>query len=181
MKRMFIIAAIAALIPATSLKAQVAQTRDSIVFVRSAGIDESLVGKDVFSELNVHQSQDMRDAMKRKIENNKSKRISGYRVRIYFGNKQNSRTVSEEVKKSFDLAYPGAGSYRTFSSPYFKVTAGNFRTKSEAMQFLQSIRSDYPSAIVVRENIEYPTVDKKHSYRIDTVTVAGNEKSNVQR
>ena len=87
MKRMFIIAAIAALIPATSLKAQVAQTRDSIVFVRSAGIDESLVGKDVFSELNVHQSQDMRDAMKRKIENNKSKRISGYRVRIYFGNK----------------------------------------------------------------------------------------------
>lgn len=172
MKKMLIIAAVAALFSSVSLKAQTVTTAtDSLVYVRAATMDEELVGKDVFTGLNVNQSQSIASAMRKKIESNKSKKLSGYRVRIYFGNSQNSRSASEETLNRFNAAYPGFGAYRTFTSPYFKVTAGNFRTKSEAMQFLQSIRGEYPSAIVVKENIEYPTVDRRHSYVVDTVKV----------
>ncbi len=48
---------------------------------------------------------------------------------------------------------------------------GDFRTKSEALEFLQQVKSTYPSAIVVKENINFPAVDKAHNYVVDTVTV----------
>ena len=72
----------------------------------------------------------------------------------------------------FKAAYPGHGAYRSFASPYFKVTVGDFRTKSEAMQLMRSLKSDFPSAFVVKENINYPIVDRSHAYVVDTVAVA---------
>ena len=48
---------------------------------------------------------------------------------------------------------------------------GDFRTKSEAMEFLQKIKSSYTSALVVKEGINFPAVDKEHNYVTDTVTV----------
>jgi hypothetical protein len=61
--------------------------------------------------------------------------------------------------------------YRTYTNPYFKVTVGDFRTKSEAMELLSRIRSEFPSAFVVKENIEYPVVDKNNAVVVDTVKV----------
>lgn len=147
------------------------QAVDSLVYVNASAVDEALVGKDIFTGLTVHQSQSISSALKKKIEANKSKKISGYRVRIFFDNKQDSRSSSESALNRFKTAYPGYEAYRSYSSPYFKVTAGNFRTKSEAMQFLQSVKADFPSAIVVKDNIDYPVVDSKHSYILDTITV----------
>lgn len=154
-----------------SLKAQSYETVDSLVYIPVAGLDESLVGKNIFNEVSVHQSQALSNAMASKIEKNKSKKMTGYRVRIFFDNKQDSRGASEAAMGRFQTAYPGYGVYRTFASPFFKVTAGDFRTKSEAMQMLQTVRADFPSAIVVKENINYPIVDKKNSYIVDTVKV----------
>lgn len=155
-----------------SLNAQTYESVDSLVFIPVAGMDESLVGKNIFNEVKVHQSQAISNAMAQKIEKNKTKKMTGYRVRIFFDNKQDSRGASEAAMGRFQTAYPGYGVYRTFASPFFKVTAGDFRTKSEAMQMLQTIKADFPTAIVVKENINYPIVDKKHSYIVDTVKVS---------
>lgn len=145
---------------------------DSLVYVRAASMNSSLAGKNIFNYVNVHQSQAISDAMSRKIERNKDRRMTGYRVRIFFDNKQNSRTASEAAMSRFQTAYPGHGVYRSFASPYFKVTVGDFRTKSEAMQMMRRIKADFPSAFVVRENINYPIVDRDHAYVVDTVFVA---------
>ena len=67
--------------------------------------------------------------------------------------------------------YPGHGAYRSFASPYFKVTVGDFRTKSEAMQLMEKVISEYPAAFVVKEAIQYPAVDKTNAYVRDTVRV----------
>lgn len=170
MKRLFVILAVIAGI-APALKAQTYETVDSLVYTPVSGIDESLVGKNIFSEVNVLQSQDISRAMTQKIERNKSKKISGYRVRIFFDNKQDSRGASEAAMNRFLASYPGHGAYRSFSSPFFKVSVGDFRTKSEAMKMLDILRPDFPSALVVKENINYPIIDKEHSYTVDTVTV----------
>lgn len=148
------------------------ETVDSLIYVPVAAMDESLKGKDIFSLVDVRQSQDITKAMRSKIERNKSKKLAGYRVRIFFEGKQDSRSASEAAVGRFKSMYPGYGVYRTFASPYFKVTAGDFRTKSEAMQLMQALKADFPGAFVVRENINYPIVDKGHTYVVDTIQVA---------
>ena len=157
---------------AMTLKAQTYETVDSLVYTPVASLDESLAGKDIFSEVNVNQSQALSKAMASKIEKNKSKKMTGYRVRIFFDNKQDSRGASEAAMNRFLSSYPGHGAYRTFASPFFKVTVGDFRTKSEAMHMLQTLRAEFPSSIVVKENINYPIVDKNNSYIVDTVKVS---------
>ena len=159
-----------------------ALTADSLVIRQSAVLDSALMGKSVFNmlggsssgegDVKIHQSQAITDAMRRHIENNPSRKLSGYRVRIFFVNSQNARNTSEQVMKKFALAYPGVPAYRSYQNPFFKVVAGDFRTKSEAMEFLRKVKPSYPDAIVVRENIEFPAPDRKHTYTVATVKVS---------
>jgi hypothetical protein len=97
--------------------------------------------------------------------------MNGYRVRIFFDNKQSARTASEETLKRFESMYHDVVAYRTYANPYFKVTVGDFRTKSEAMALLERIRYEFPSAFVVKENIAFPVVDKENAYVTDTLKV----------
>ena len=152
------------------------QVVDSLVIRPSAQMDTSLVGKDVFRVLDgreatvtVKQPESIRAGMSRHIEDNKSEVISGFRVRIYFNNTQNARGESEAAQKRFEAAHPGIFAYRSFVNPFFKVTVGDFRTRSEAMKLLQEISSEFPAAFIVKENINYPIVDKSNSYIIDTL------------
>lgn len=175
MKRLLLYMIFLAAFAAAPLHAQNAEettSADSLVYVPAASLDESLVGTNVFNSVTVHQSQSIANAMSAKIERNKSRKIAGYRVRIFFDNKQNARSASEAAMGRFKAAYPGHGAYRSFASPYFKVTVGDFRTKSEAMQMMRRLKADFPSAFVVKENINYPIVDRNHAYVVDTIAVA---------
>ena len=67
--------------------------------------------------------------------------------------------------------YPDVAVYRTYTNPYFKVTVGDCRTKSEAMKLLSRIKGNFSSAFVVKENIGYPLVDDEAAYTVDTVKV----------
>ena len=83
-------------------------------------------------------------------------KMQGFRVRIFFDNKQTARAESEEIATAFSEAYPQVAVYRIYENPYFKVTVGDFRTRSQAMQFMLRIRRTYPQAFITRENISYP-------------------------
>jgi hypothetical protein len=109
--------------------------------------------------------------MKSHVASNGARTISGYRVRIFFDNKQNARTESEAVLKRFNGLYPDVMAYRIYANPYFKVSVGDFRTKSEAMALLARIKGAFPSAFVVKENIEFPVVDKDNAVIADTIKV----------
>lgn len=133
-------------------------------------VDSTLIGKNIFSilpsksrggkaDVKVHQSQDIQKALNNQISSNSSRRIPGYRVRIFNDNKQNARGASEAALGRFKGMYPGIAAYRTYSNPFFKVTVGDFRTKSEALQLLQQIKGSFPSAFIVKESsINYPPV-----------------------
>lgn len=133
-------------------------------------LDSTLVGKNIFSilpskekgakaDITVHQSQNILKALNNQIASNSSRKMSGYRVRIFNDNKQTSRGASEAAMNRFKGMYPGIAAYRTYSNPFFKVTVGDFRTKSEAMQLLQQIKGSFPSAFIVKESsINYPPV-----------------------
>lgn len=148
---------------------------DSVVYRPVSAVDSTLAGKNIFNVLpsgvNVRQSQQIAGSMKKHVASNASRTMSGYRVRIFFDNKQNARAESEAILKKFRGLYPDVMAYRIYANPYFKVTVGDFRTKSEAMSLLARIKGAFPSAFVVKENIEYPVVDKDNAVIADTVKV----------
>lgn len=155
---------------------------DSIVYRPASAVDTTLVGKNIINlmpkkadgkenEVNVYQSDAMGQALQEHLDQNAGRTLSGYRVRIFFDNKQTARVASEEALKRCESLYHDVRAYRTYANPYFKVTVGDFRTKSEAMALLERIRNEFPSAFVVKENISFPVVDTEHAFVVDTVKV----------
>ena len=100
-----------------------------------------------------------------------AKAINGYRIVIFMSNKHSARQDAIATQQQFVELYPNEGVYLSYENPYFKVTVGNFRTKSEAMALLTRIKGAFPSAFVVKENIEYPVVDRDNAVVADTVKV----------
>lgn len=90
------------------------------------------------------------------INSKTQRKMQGYRVRIFFDNKQSARSESEDLVAAFSETYPDIAVYRIYENPYFKVTVGDFRTRSQAMQFMLRIRRTYPQAFITREHIAYP-------------------------
>lgn len=152
------------------------QLKDSVVFRPESMVDSTLVGKSIFSMVQVHQSQEMQGAFRRHLERNPQREMNGYRVRIFFDNKQNSRAASEAAMNRFKSLHPGIPAYRSYESPYFKVTVGDYRTKSEAMALLQRVKDAFPGAFVVKGNIRYPVFSGKETYVVDTIYVLKQEK-----
>ena len=155
---------------------------DSVVYRPAATVDTTLNGKDVFmimpekkfgskTGVEINQTSAVRDAMRKHVYENGNRTMSGYRVRIFFDNKQTARVESEETLKRFESMYHDVVAYRTYANPYFKVTVGDFRTRSEAVKLLERIKGAFPSAFVVKENIEFPVVDKENAYVTDTIRI----------
>lgn len=154
MKRLLIIA-ILVLLPGVMLRAQEYRVDNG-----SAQVDSTLVGRSVLSVLGsgvtVNQSAAMKSAFDSYVSANASKKVSGYRIRVYYENNQNARNRSEAIARTISGTYPGIGVYRTFESPNFKVCVGDFRTKDEALKLYHALKSSYPTAIILKETINYP-------------------------
>lgn len=80
------------------------------------------------------------------------KGIKGYRVCIYLNSGQEARTRADQERAKFISRYEDISSDKVFESPFWKVYVGSFRTRSEALKFLDRIRYDYPNAFI-RDNI----------------------------
>lgn len=129
-------------------------------------VDSTLLGKTIFDvlpshnngdsgEVSVNQSYAVWAAFQRHIAQAQFKELNGYRIRIYFSNAQNAREASMAAAQLFQSHFAGYNVYRQFVNPNFKVTVGDFRTKSEALAFLTAVRGDFPAAFIVRETIHY--------------------------
>ena len=127
----------------------------------SQPLDSLLVGASIFDRLaeyntEVNQIPQIREAFSKYIEQNSGKKRHGYRIRIFISNAQNARAQSLEVENSFKKLFPAIPTYRTPSNPYFKVTVGNYRSRSDAARALTIIKEEYPAAFMVKETIDYP-------------------------
>lgn len=130
----------------------------------TAIVDSSLVDMDIFEimpsrykgdrgSVMVWQSGKVRRALREKVGNSGFKAVPGYRVRIYFSNAQNAREKSAAEAAKFHEKFGTYSVYHNFVNPNFKVTVGDFRTKSEALELLDLVKKDFPSAFIVKENI----------------------------
>ena len=103
---------------------------DSIVYRPASAVDTSLVGKDIFklmpkkseggaADVEIFQSDSLMNAMQKHVAANSGRTLSGYRVRIFFDNRQSARVASEETLKRFESLYHDVVAYRTYANPYF--------------------------------------------------------------
>ena len=171
-----------ALLAAAGLKAQTTEHVDSLAYVDSLvyrqlpRVNEELEGMTIYQALGnvcVEENYKVRQAVSRQVEANKGPEgeVDGYRIRIYFDNKQKSREESQEVMARFKALHPGYNVYLKFNNPNFKVTVGDFRTKVDAQIALKEIIKAFPSAFIVKEKMRFPLVSDKVRYVIDTVKV----------
>ena len=139
---------------------------DSLYCNLAIAVDENYSGKDIFevmpsreagdsATVTVNQSPELRNAMQKRIAESEYRHLNGYRIRIFFSNAQNAREASLAAATSFGARHPGYNIYRSFVNPNFKVTVGDFRTRSDALVLLNAIKSEFPGAFVVKETIHY--------------------------
>lgn len=89
------------------------------------------------------------------LQNKKFPVIPGYRIQIYkeSGNTalNQALTIRDQFEKRFSLP-----AYITFNEPYYRVRVGDFRTRLEAIRFLEKIRRAYPLAWEIKDDIQIP-------------------------
>ncbi|MDD3034853.1 MAG: SPOR domain-containing protein [Bacteroidales bacterium] len=140
----------------------------TMVAVKPPLLDSTLLNKNIFSILResgpamnrvtIDQSSSIESLLQRHITSSAGRKITGYRVRIFFDNKQDARNRSDAAANQFSSQFPEIRVYSTYEKPFFKVTVGDFRTKSEAMQLLKKIEGEYRSVFLVKETINYPAI-----------------------
>ena len=149
MKRIFVILSLLFL-SAAALQAQEVET---------APVDSTLLGKSILSVIGsgvkITQSVAVQQAMDTYVRENANKPITGYRIRVYYDNGPQARAKSEAIEKTLQQQFRAAV-YRSFESPNYKVTVGDFRTKDEALRIYNALKWTYPTAYIIKETINYP-------------------------
>ncbi len=91
--------------------------------------------------------------------NSKNPGMNGFRIRVYRDLGQKSRKQSEDIEKTIMEKYPGVSVYRTYQSPYYKVSVGDFRTRDNAMKLYNQLLKTFPKAFIVPEWINFPPLE----------------------
>ncbi len=85
--------------------------------------------------------------------------IQGFRIRIFSDLGQTAREKSQEANAKFNEFFPHISVYREYDSPYFKVYAGDYRTKNDALVDFKRIKMYFPAAFIVPTRINFPKLD----------------------
>ena len=89
-------------------------------------------------------------------QNRKMGGIPCYWIRIYSGSAHNSREEAYETKARFLRKYEGIRNDVIYDDPNFKVYIGGYRSKSETLKLLNTIKRDFPTAFIVYDVIDFP-------------------------
>ena len=114
-------------------------------------IPSLLMGQESEGDLRVETPAGVDQLVAQKIAFNKEQNsYSGYKIQIYYG----SEKECYEIKDEFVALFPDIPTSIIFSTPQWKLQVGEFRTRLEADKSIQSIKKEYPSAIVLATDIE---------------------------
>lgn len=86
-------------------------------------------------------------------KNKSSKTIQGYRIQIFSGAE---RILANEIKTKFTNKFNNYPVYLIYQQPYFKLRAGDFRNKIEAMDLYKKLLDEFGEAIIIQDKINFP-------------------------
>lgn len=92
--------------------------------------------------------------LQKKLELDQTKpSIQGYRVQLYYGG---NRAEALELKSKFASLHPEVETYLIYQQPYFRLRAGNYRTRIEAYKLFKKVEKEFPSVFIVNDEIAFP-------------------------
>ena len=96
----------------------------------------------------IHQDSRINLLLNKKATANDGKKFicfSGFRVQVYMENSQKqSKAAAFEREKQIKDKFPELSTYVTFTSPFWKLRAGDFRSYTDALVLAKSLRSVFP-------------------------------------
>jgi len=118
-------------------------------------------GNSRLGQLNIYQDSRIDTLINRDILYNlKAGGLEGFRIQIYNSSDRNAKVESGKIEAEFIARFPGIKSYATFERPgYYKIRAGDYRTRTEGTKDLLMIRRVWPEAYLVPDKINFPDLN----------------------
>ena len=136
-------------------KALVKSALSLILIVFACRYANAQTGADT-AKVEILQDGKVKELLDKHIEINSKASIKGYRVKIHFGTDKNK---AKEIKGAFMAKFPNVPAYEKYDQPNFNIRVGDFRTKLEAYKFLKEVQTEFPSAFLVQDVIEFPKLE----------------------
>ena len=91
------------------------------------------------------------------IEAGKKRQAYGYSVQIFFESGVDAQKKAENVAKKFKAdSKTNEEAYVFYEAPYFKVRAGDCRSRLEATRLKKNIEAKFPGCFIIECKISYP-------------------------
>lgn len=91
------------------------------------------------------------------IEAGKKRQAYGYSVQIFFESGVDAQKKAENVVEKFKKdSKTNEEAYVFYEAPYFKVRAGDCRSRLEATRLKKSIEAQFPGCFIIECKISYP-------------------------
>jgi len=85
--------------------------------------------------------------------------LEGCRIQIFTDSGNNSKAKALAAMDDFRAKHPEVKAYLVFKSPNYKVKVGDFRTRLDAIRYLNQIAAEYPNAFIITDLINLPQVE----------------------
>lgn len=116
----------------------------------------TLVSAQNTTQLNLNADPAFHRTFSNYLNANKNRKIDGYRVQVYNGN----RNESNQWRSRFISKFPDMESMVIFETPDYKLQVGNYKTIYDAEAALLTIRAEFPGAFIVETAIQPPTITR---------------------
>jgi len=124
----------------------------------------STLGKDSIGEGKIVLNQDpsLYLLIEKHARLNESNGLEGFRIQIFSASGQTARDHATTAEEKFIENFPEFDPdliYIEYPAPFFKVRVGDYRTKSDAIEFYQKVKKYFPDSYIVRSTINFPKLD----------------------
>jgi hypothetical protein len=126
------------------------------LLAQDSTVSSVVIHKDPRLDVLVKKQSDVNLAIRRAS----ARTAKGYRILVVNTNKRDEAIAA---KTKIYTNFPELKAYLVYQSPYFKLKAGNFKTRDEALQYQKVLSAYFPKGVfVVNDTIEVtPEKDDK--------------------
>lgn len=109
----------------------------------------------------IHNDPEIEDLLELHLKYNKAfPIIEGYRIQLSMKAGNTALDEINKIKNKFEQDNPRVNTYITFREPYYRLRVGDFRTRLEAVEYMDRIKRNYPQAWVIKDKISFPELTK---------------------